>query len=99
MAFLGNSMHFFQKNILLGCQECCFYCLCKVCSSLGQKREMRELLRGEKLSRLAAFISLCFCECQSLGIVPVTSNRVSLDNLHEKQRPEISTTRGRLSTS
>ena len=39
MAFLGISMHLYKTNILPACQECCSWCLCKVCSSLGQKKQ------------------------------------------------------------
>ena len=49
MAFLGISMHFFQKQILPACQECCSCCLCKVCSSLEQKKGYERAITGSRI--------------------------------------------------
>ena len=56
MAFLGISMHLFQKKILPACQECYSCCLCKVCSSLGQKKGNERAITGRKIILTCPFL-------------------------------------------
>ena len=49
MAFLGILMHLLKTNISQVCQECCPLCMCKVCSSLGQKWGNERAITGSKI--------------------------------------------------
>ena len=49
MAFLGILMHLLKTNISHVCRECCPWCMCKVCSSLGQKWGNERAITGSKI--------------------------------------------------
>ena len=49
MAFLDILMHLLKTNISQVCQECCPWCMCKVCSSLGQKWGNERAITGSKI--------------------------------------------------
>ena len=61
MAFLGISMSLFQKQILPTCQEWCSCCLCKVCSSLEQKKGYERAIAGSKIILMCPL--LCYFCC------------------------------------
>ena len=49
MAFLGILMHLWKTNVSQVCQGCCPWCMCKVCSSLGQKWGNERDITGSKI--------------------------------------------------
>ena len=55
MAFLGILMHLLKTNIPPACQECCPWCMCKVCSSLGQKWGNERAITGIKIILTCSF--------------------------------------------
>ena len=57
IAFLGISMHCFQQKILPACEECCSWCMCKVCSSLGQKWGNERAITGSNIILTCPFCS------------------------------------------
>ena len=71
MAFLGISMHLFQKQILPACQECCSCCLCKVCSSLEQKKGYERAITGSKIILTCPFALVIGKNKKKLNIFPL----------------------------
>ena len=55
MAFLGILMHLLKTNVSQICQECCPWCMCKVCSSLGQKWGNERAITGSKIILTSPF--------------------------------------------
>ena len=68
MAFLGISIHLFQKQILPACQECCSCCLCKVCSSLEQKKGYERAITGEQNYLDMSFMLWIIHASSSIGV-------------------------------
>ena len=60
MAFLGSLMHLLKTNISQVCQECCPRCMCKVCSSLGQKWGNEKAITGSKIILTCPLAELSF---------------------------------------
>ena len=56
MAFLCILMHLLKTNIPLAYQECCPWCMCKVCSSLGQKWGNERAITGINIILTCSFL-------------------------------------------